>query len=139
MNRIKKKIVFTNGCFDLLHKGHIDLLKKASQYGSRLIIGLNSDESVKALKGPDRPIENQDIRKSKLIRLSFVDDVQIFDDKTPLKLIHEIHPDILIKGGDYKEKNIVGASDVISWGGNVITIPLTPGYSTTLSIAKLKK
>ena len=139
MNRIKKKIVFTNGCFDLLHKGHIDLLKKASQYGSRLIIGLNSDESVKTLKGPGRPIENQNIRKSNLTRLSFVDDVRIFNEKTPLKLIHEIHPDILIKGGDYKEKNIVGASDVLSWGGHVITIPLTPGHSTTLSIAKLKK
>tara|TARA_X000001036_G_scaffold178129_1_gene168666 strand:+ start:242 stop:652 length:411 start_codon:yes stop_codon:yes gene_type:complete len=136
---MKKKIVFTNGCFDLLHKGHIDLLKKASKYGSRLIIGLNSDDSVKTLKGLDRPIDNQNVRKANLIRLSFVDDVQIFNEETPLKLIHNIRPDILIKGGDYKEKDIVGASEVINWGGHVITIPLTPGYSTTLSIDKLKK
>ena len=139
MKRKKSKVVFTNGCFDLLHKGHIDLLNKASQYGSKLIVGLNSDNSVRNLKGRNRPVENQIIRKAKLLKLSCVDEVQIFYEKNPLKLIYKIRPQVLVKGGDYLEKDVVGAVDVSSWGGSTIIIPLTPGYSTTASIEKLKK
>ena len=132
-------IVFTNGCFDLLHKGHIDLINKASEYGDILLVGLNSDESVKLLKGESRPIENQNIRKNNLLKLAPVDAVYIYDEETPLKMIRAIRPDILIKGGDYNTEEIIGAKEVTSWGGSVITIPLTPGYSTTLAIKNTKE
>jgi len=139
LNTLDKKIVFTNGCFDLLHQGHIDLLFKASKYGDKLIVGLNSDDSVKLLKGESRPIENQNKRRHKLLQLNYIDDVHIFNEETPLNLIHLIRPDILVKGGDYNKNDIVGAKDVVKWGGRVIIIPLTPGYSTTLSIKKQNK
>ena len=134
-----KTIVFTNGCFDLLHKGHTDLLTKASKYGDKLIVGINSDESVKKIKGKKRPIENQIIRKKNLLDLKYVDDVQIFEEYTPLKMIKSICPDVLVKGADYDVHEIVGAKFVLANGGKVRTIPLTPGFSTTKFIEKMVK
>lgn len=132
----KKSIVFTNGCFDLLHKGHIDLLGKASCFGDILIVGLNSDESIKKLKGPDRPIDSEKIRIKKLLDLKCVNYVIVFNDNTPKKLIDTILPNVLVKGGDYKKKSIVGYSEVIANGGRVEIVPLTPGFSTTKLIKK---
>ena len=136
---LKKTIVFTNGCFDLLHKGHIDLLTKASEFGDKLIVGINSDESVKKIKGDNRPIENQKTRKKNLIELQYVDDVYVFEETTPLKIIKFICPDVLVKGADYDVHEIVGAKFVSANGGKVRTIQLTPGFSTTKSIEKMAK
>ena len=130
------KIVFTNGCFDLLHKGHLDLLNKSSKYGDILIIGLNSDSSVKKLKGASRPVEDEMIRSQKLMALNYIDHVVIFKQLTPRKLISELKPDVLVKGGDYKLNNIIGADEVVSNGGVIKIIPLTPGFSTTSIIEK---
>ena len=130
------KLVFTNGCFDLLHKGHIDLLLNAASFGYKLFVGLNSDKSVKKLKGDSRPIQNEKNRAQKLLELKYVNHVIIFEDLTPKKLIHIISPDVLVKGGDYKTNEIVGAKHVISSGGVVRIIPLTPGFSTTSIIEK---
>ena len=135
----KKTIVFTNGCFDLLHKGHIDLLSVASKYGDKLIVGINSDESVKKLKGENRPIEDQKTRKKNLINIKYVDDVYVFEEPTPLKIIKSICPDVLVKGADYTVNEIIGAKFVLGNGGKVRTIPLIPGYSTTKSIEKMAK
>ena len=129
-------IVFTNGCFDLLHAGHLELLKKASVFGDKLIVGLNSDASVKKLKGSSRPIEDESVRSNNLLEKGFVDDVVIFNELTPKKLIAQIIPDVLVKGGDYKKKDIVGYSEVTKNGGLVKIIPLTPGFSTTSIINK---
>ena len=130
------KLVFTNGCFDLLHKGHLDLLLNAAAFGDKLFVGLNSDTSVKKLKGDSRPIQNEKTRAIKLLELKYVDHVIIFEDLTPQKLIHTISPDVLVKGGDYTKNEIVGAKHVISFGGVVKIIPLTPGFSTTSIIEK---
>ncbi|RPH02487.1 MAG: D-glycero-beta-D-manno-heptose 1-phosphate adenylyltransferase [Candidatus Pelagibacter sp. TMED153] len=130
------KIVFTNGCFDLLHKGHLDLLKKSSKYGDKLIVGLNSDSSIKKLKGASRPVENEMKRFQKLMALNYVDHVIIFEQITPKKLISELKPDVLVKGGDYELNNIIGADEVVSNGGIIKIIPLTPGFSTTSIIKK---
>ena len=130
------KLVFTNGCFDLLHKGHLDLLSNAAGFGDKLFVGLNSDKSVKKLKGDSRPIQNEKNRAQKLLELKYVNHVIIFEDLTPKKLIHIISPDVLVKGGDYKTNEIVGAKHVISSGGVVRIIPLTPGFSTTSIIEK---
>lgn len=129
-------VVFANGCFDLLHKGHIDLLSAAANLGECLIVGLNSDSSVRRLKGPDRPIQKQEVRKKNLLKLEFVKDVFIFDEDTPLNLINILKPKFLVKGGDYKSEEIVGYKEVRSWGGVVKTVKLTPGFSTTISINK---
>ena len=137
--KLNKTIVFTNGCFDLLHEGHKDFLLKASKFGNKLIVGVNSDSSVKKIKGESRPIENQYIREKKLLSLKYVDAVFIFEDYTPLNLIKKICPDVLVKGADYKVDEIIGANFVLSNGGKVYTIPLTPGYSTTNSIEKMIK
>ncbi len=134
----KNRIVFTNGCFDLLHKGHIDLLNEASTYGDILIVGLNSDKSVKILKGLGRPIENEVIRSKKLLALSNVNFVIIFDSETPKDLIIKIMPNVLVKGGDYKKDDIVGSNEVISSGGKVKIVPLTEGYSTTAIINSME-
>ncbi|MBC8467635.1 MAG: adenylyltransferase/cytidyltransferase family protein [Candidatus Marinimicrobia bacterium] len=134
-----KTIVFTNGCFDLLHRGHIDLLQKASQFGDYLIVGLNSDRSVNNLKGEGRPIESETKRTKNLMKLESVSHVIIFDEETPLKLIQAIRPHILVKGGDYSLDDIVGSADVISRGGSVKIISLTPGYSTTQKVTELKR
>ena len=130
------KLVFTNGCFDLLHKGHLDLLSNAAAFGDKLFVGLNSDKSVKKLKGDSRPIQNEKIRAQKLLELKYVNHVIIFEDLTPQKLVHAISPDVLVKGGDYKKSEIVGAKHVISSGGVVKIVPLTPGFSTTSIIEK---
>lgn len=129
-------IVFTNGCFDLLHSGHLDLLRRASEFGDKLIVGLNSDVSVKKLKGRSRPIENESVRSNNLLDKSFVDDVIIFSEITPKKLIEQIMPNVLVKGGDYKKEEIVGYNNVTKNGGVVRIVPLTPGFSTTLIINK---
>ena len=130
------RLVFTNGCFDLLHKGHLDLLLNAAAFGDKLFVGLNSDTSVKKLKGDSRPIQNEKTRAIKLLELKYVDHVIIFEDLTPQNLIHTISPDVLVKGGDYTKNEIVGAKHVISFGGVVKIIPLTPGFSTTSIIEK---
>ena len=130
------KLVFTNGCFDLLHKGHLDLLSNAAGFGDKLFVGLNSDKSVKKLKGDSRPIQNERTRAQKLLELRYVNHVIIFEDLTPQKLIHAMSPDVLVKGGDYKKSEIVGAKHVISFGGVVKIVPLTPGFSTTSIIEK---
>lgn len=133
----KKKIVFTNGCFDILHLGHIEYLSKARDLGDILIVGMNTDNSPYWLtKGPNRPINNQIIRSTILSSLLFVDAVVFFSEETPLELIKFIKPDILVKGKDYKAEEIVGYDIVKSYGGEIKTIELTEGYSTTNIIEK---
>ena len=133
-----KKIIFSNGCFDLLHKGHIDLLAKARSLGDVLIVGLNSDLSVKALKGDKRPIQNQKVRFNNLLKLNSVDLVIIFEEETPIGLIKKIQPNIVVKGQDYKIRHVVGYNTIKSWGGEVVLVPLTKDYSTTSVIKKNK-
>ena len=124
-------IVFTNGCFDILHAGHIDLLERARSLGSELIVGINSDRSVRAIKGQGRPIQDENARKAVLLGLRSVDKVVIFDDPTPEKIIEKIRPDVLVKGGDWQVNEIIGADIVQSYGGKVMSLPLINGYSTT--------
>jgi len=133
-----EKVVFSNGCFDILHLGHIDYLEKARNLGSKLIIGLNDDNSVKRLKGSERPINDENARARMLSALSFVDAVVLFSEDTPKDLITYLIPDILVKGSDYNLSNIVGADIVLANGGEVKTIDLVEGYSTTNLIQKLK-
>lgn len=133
------KIVFTNGCFDILHLGHIHYLEKAAQKGGKLIIGLNTDDSVRELKGVLRPINNEYARGRMLSALSFVDAVISFGEETPYNLIKALQPTVLVKGSDYLAENIVGADIVIGNGGSVETIDLVDGYSTTNIIDKLRK
>ena len=133
------KVVFTNGCFDILHLGHVDYLEKASALGNRMVLGLNTDNSVKRLKGPERPVNNEYARARILAALEFVHAVILFDEETPYELIGIVKPDILVKGNDYTPDNIVGADIVLANGGSVKTIPLVEGYSTTGIISKLKK
>jgi rfaE bifunctional protein nucleotidyltransferase chain/domain len=125
-----RKVVFTNGCFDLLHPGHLDLLTRARSLGDALIVAINSDASVKRLKGPNRPVFPENERAEILSALSVVDYVCAFDEDTPLEAILEIRPDILVKGADWVD-NIVGSREVESWGGKVIALPLVQGQSTT--------
>lgn len=132
----EKKIVFTNGCFDLLHRGHVYYLAKARELGDLLVIGLNSDSSVTRLKGEGRPINDQNARAEVLGALGMVDYIIIFEEDTPLNLINMVRPKLLIKGGDYKIEEIVGYEEVISWGGKVVTIPILKGYSTTSIIER---
>jgi len=134
-----KTIVFTNGCFDLLHQGHIDLITRAKSFGDYLIVGLNSDESVRQLKGKGRPVESEKIRAKNLLDLGLVAGIVVFAEETPLELIVGMRPDILVKGGDYFAEDIVGCKEVRSWGGRVEIIPLTQGYSTTKKINKMKR
>jgi len=129
--REKHCIVFTNGCFDLLHRGHIYYLSRARELGDLLVVGLNSDASVSRLKGPGRPVNDQQARAEVLGGLAFVDYLCFFSEDTPLKLIQTVKPHVLIKGGDYKAEDIVGYKEVLSWGGKIKTIPLLKGYSTT--------
>jgi rfaE bifunctional protein nucleotidyltransferase chain/domain len=133
-----EKIVFTNGCFDILHRGHVEVLAKTADFGNRLVIGLNSDNSIKKLKEENRPIVDEKSRAILLAALSFVDAVVLFSQETPYDLIAEIKPDILAKGGDYKIPEIVGHDIVQGNGGEVITIPLTEGCSSTNIIEKIK-
>ena len=133
-----KTVVFTNGCFDLLHQGHIDLISMSSTFGNILVVGLNSDESVKKLKGDRRPIQNVKKRKDALIATGYVDKVYTFEKDTPLDLILKIKPDIIVKGGDYVAEDVVGYSEVINWGGEIKIVPITPGFSTTSIIEKMR-
>ena len=128
--------MFTNGCFDILHIGHIRLLEQARRHGDRLIVGLNSDASVRQLKGRLRPIVAASERAGILAALSSVDAVVIFDESTPLELIEAVRPEVLVKGGDYTQESVVGAREVRAWGGRVEIIPLVGGVSTTRLIAK---
>jgi len=132
-------IVFTNGCFDILHTGHIDYLSKASDLGKKLVVGLNSDSSVKSIKGDKRPVNNEKDRALMIASLKFVDAVILFDENTPYQLIKTIKPNILVKGNDYEPEKIAGYDIVKASGGDIITIDLVEGYSTTLFIEKLKK
>ncbi|RCH56426.1 D-glycero-beta-D-manno-heptose 1-phosphate adenylyltransferase [Mucilaginibacter hurinus] len=133
-----KKVVFTNGVFDLLHIGHITYMAKAAGEGDKLIIGLNSDSSVKRIKGETRPVNDQSSRAAILAALFFVDAIVIFEDDTPLDIISNLLPDVLIKGADYAIENIVGGKEVIANGGQVKTITFVEGYSSTSIIEKIK-
>lgn len=133
-----KRVVFTNGCFDIIHVGHVDYLSKAKKLGDVLVIGLNSDSSVKKIKGKGRPINNERDRAKVLGALSFVDYISIFGESTPERLIKELKPDILVKGGDWKIDRIVGGDFVRSRGGKVKRIPFVKGYSTTSLIKKIE-
>ena len=132
------KIVFTNGCFDIMHKGHIEVLSKSSDLGDKLIVGLNSDSSVQKLKGNSRPIIDENSRAIALAALSFVDAIVLFSEETPINLISTLNPDILAKGGDYKIRTIVGHEIVQKNGGEVILIPFVDGFSSTNIINKIK-
>lgn len=133
-----KKVVFTNGCFDILHIGHVDYLEKARELGDKLVLGLNTDASVSRIKGPQRPIVNEESRSRVIAALGFVDAVTFFDEETPKELIEALKPDILVKGNDYLAENIVGAEFVIKNGGEVKTIPLVEGFSTSNIVNKIK-
>ncbi|SKB70441.1 D-glycero-beta-D-manno-heptose 1-phosphate adenylyltransferase [Daejeonella lutea] len=135
---LEKKIVFTNGCFDLIHLGHIDYLAKAADLGDKLIVGLNSDKSTSDIKGPNRPITDERSRAYILASMSFIDAVILFDEETPINLIRLVNPDVLVKGADYTIDQIVGSDIVIQNGGNVQTLEYLPGYSTTLIEKKIK-
>ena len=132
------RVVFTNGVFDLLHPGHIDVLVGARARGDALIVGLNSDASVKRLKGPERPVRVEADRAYVLGAIESVDVVCVFDQDTPLELVRTLRPDVIVKGGDYSPESVVGAADVQSWGGECVIIPLTPGHSTTGIIDRLR-
>ena len=130
--------MFTNGCFDILHQGHAHLLASCSEMGERLIIGLNSDASVKRLKGNDRPVNDEQSRAIILAAMQFTDAIVVFEEDTPENLIHAIKPDILVKGGDWKPEEIVGSTFVKSYGGQVKTVPYLNGFSTTAIIGRSK-
>jgi D-beta-D-heptose 7-phosphate kinase/D-beta-D-heptose 1-phosphate adenosyltransferase len=132
------RVVFTNGVFDLLHPGHVDVLLGARRQGDALIVAVNSDDSVRRLKGPARPVRSEGERAYVLAAFEMVDCVVLFEQDTPLELIERLRPDVLVKGGDYREETIVGASQVRAWGGSVIVVPLTPGQSTTNIIRALR-
>jgi len=132
------RVVFTNGVFDLIHPGHVDVLVGARRQGDALVVGLNSDASVRRLKGAERPVRSEAERSYVLAALAAVDAVVVFEQDTPLELIVHLHPDVLVKGGDYSEESMVGAREVRSWGGNVTVVPLTPGQSTTSIIERLR-
>jgi len=135
---VRGRLVFTNGVFDLLHPGHVDVLLGARRHGEALVVGVNSDESVRRLKGPERPIRSAAERCYVLAALESVDAVVVFEQDTPRELITLLRPDVLVKGGDYTEETIVGAAEVRERGGEVIVIPLTPGHSTTSTIERLR-
>jgi rfaE bifunctional protein nucleotidyltransferase chain/domain len=132
------RVVFTNGVFDLLHTGHIDILTAARALGDALVVGVNSDASVRRLKGPARPVRTEQERSLVLAALESVDAVVVFDDDTPLQLIRSLTPDVLVKGGDYTVETVVGAPEVLGRGGEVIIVPLTPGHSTTGTVDRMR-
>lgn len=132
-------VIFTNGCFDILHTGHVTYLEKAKRLGNILVVALNTDKSVQALKGPERPIHTLLDRMHVIAALGSVDYVTWFDEETPLSLILRLRPDVLVKGGDWKANQIVGSKEVLSWGGRVNSIPFVEGHSTTASIQRARK
>lgn len=135
-HQAKSKVVFTNGCFDILHKGHVTYLQQARRQGQILVVALNTDASVRKLKGPSRPINPLADRLEVLAALECVDYVTWFNEQTPLKLILALRPSLLVKGGDWKPKDIVGSKEVVQWGGKAKSIPYVPGRSTTQIIKK---
>lgn len=134
----EQKIVFTNGCFDILHHGHLDLLANAADKGNKLVLALNTDASVKRLKGNDRPVNSENDRAFQAASLLCVDAVCLFDEDTPEEIIRALRPDVLVKGGDYTIDKIVGAPFVMSYGGTVEIVPFVQGYSTTSIISKIR-
>ena len=134
---LSKKVVFTNGCFDIMHQGHNTYLLQAAELGNKLVVGLNSDESVRNLKGPKRPVVDQYSRAFNLAMHTYIDAVILFDEETPINLIQRLKPDVLVKGGDYTFETIVGSQEVVDYGGKVEIIPFLPGYSTSAIIEKL--
>jgi rfaE bifunctional protein nucleotidyltransferase chain/domain len=134
-----EKIVFTNGCFDLIHLGHIDYLARAKDLGGKLIVGLNSDSSISNLKGPNRPIKDQRSRAILLASMQFIDALVLFSDRTPIQLINSVSPDILVKGGDYVVAKIIGYDFVTSYGGKVVALKFVAGYSSTKMIEQIIK
>jgi D-glycero-beta-D-manno-heptose 1-phosphate adenylyltransferase len=132
------RVVFTNGVFDLLHPGHIDLLRAARAQGDLLVVGVNGDDSVRRLKGPTRPVRGEAERVYVLAALECVDAVTVFDEDTPLELVRVLLPDVIVKGGDYSPDTVVGAREVVARGGDVVIVPLTPGQSTTSIIERLR-
>ena len=132
------RVVFTNGVFDLLHPGHVDVLRGAREQGDALVVGLNSDASVRRLKGPRRPVRTEADRAYVLAAFEMVDAVTVFAQDTPLELVKTLRPDVIVKGGDYSPETVVGAAEVRSWGGDCVIIPLTPGQSTTTIIERLR-
>ena len=139
LHRKGKKIAFTNGCFDILHVGHVRYLREAKKTADVLVLALNSDTSVQSIKGKKRPLVPEEERAEILAALEFIDFVTIFGELTPLELINYLKPDILIKGGDWPEDKVVGRDDVKKWGGRVILIPEVEGKSTTNIVEKIKK
>ena len=139
LKRAGKRVVFTNGCFDLLHPGHVKLLEKARSHGDALVVGINSDASVKRIKGANRPVIPEDERAEVLAALAAVDFVVYFDEPTPRELIAEILPDVLVKGSDWGPNEIVGREEVEAAGGKVISIPLEAGHSTTAIIERIQR
>ncbi|MBL7112463.1 MAG: D-glycero-beta-D-manno-heptose 1-phosphate adenylyltransferase [Bacteroidales bacterium] len=137
LKKANKSIVFTNGCFDILHKGHITYLSEAADLGDIMVIGLNSDDSVRRIKGTNRPVQDQDARAMALASLFFVNFVVLFEEDTPYELIRTVQPDTLVKGGDYDPAEIAGYDLVTESGGRVLTIPLVKGVSTTSIIERL--
>jgi D-beta-D-heptose 7-phosphate kinase/D-beta-D-heptose 1-phosphate adenosyltransferase len=135
--RLGQRLVFTNGCFDMLHAGHVQYLQEARAQGDFLVVGLNSDSSVRALKGPARPVNGQEARALVLAGLQAVDYVTLFDEGTPLTLIQMLRPDVLVKGADYRKEEVVGASFVESYGGHVYLAPIREGFSTTRTLQRL--
>jgi rfaE bifunctional protein nucleotidyltransferase chain/domain len=133
-----KKVVFTNGCFDILHRGHLQILTTSASFGDVLVVGINTDASVKRLKGPLRPVNDEAFRSIMLASLRYVDAVVLFDEPTPLSLIEAIMPDVLVKGGDYTVNQIVGAEEVLQNGGKVEIVPIVKGYSTTKLIESIQ-
>ncbi|MCQ2607180.1 MAG: D-glycero-beta-D-manno-heptose 1-phosphate adenylyltransferase [Bacteroidales bacterium] len=132
-----EKIVFTNGCFDIIHKGHVYYLAKARDLGTKLVLGLNTDASIKRLKGENRPIKEEESRALTIASFEFIDLVILFDEDTPLNLISSLLPDVLVKGSDYTVENIVGAKEVLANGGEVKTIDFVAGFSTTNYVKKM--
>jgi D-beta-D-heptose 7-phosphate kinase/D-beta-D-heptose 1-phosphate adenosyltransferase len=139
LKKRRKKIVFTNGCFDILHRGHVEYLARARRLGDALVVGINSDRSVRSIKGKGRPINKARDRAAVLSALAAVDYVTIFDEDTPAKLIAKLRPDVVAKGGDWKIKDIVGSDLVISYGGLVFSLPFVDGYSTTTLVRKMAR
>jgi len=139
LRKNRKKIVFTNGCFDLLHAGHVEYLERARKFGDVLILGLNSDHSTRRLKGRGRPVNSEQDRARVLAGLASVDYITIFNEDTPAKLIRSVRPNILVKGSDWKVRSIAGSADILSWGGKVRRVRLLKGRSTTQILKKVKR
>ena len=135
---VRGAVVFTNGVFDLLHHGHVDVLTEARREGAALVVGINSDDSVRRLKGPERPIRSAPERAYVLAALESVDAVVVFEQDTPLEVVQLLQPDVIVKGGDYSPETIVGADVVRARNGRVVVVPLVPGHSTTSTIEKLR-